>query len=128
MSKVFGLVNGLESHNKSHQLDITLDKFWVTQRGWIQLCTTVCMGGGAITIFWKLFFYGVKRYQYEKFIGTREFLEQIAVDCFNNNFTIDTGIPENKYLIFMALIINSLCIPAGDSDIPVLLLVIKRSA
>ena len=44
-----------------------------------------------ITNCWKLFCYGVKRYHYDKFIGIRKFLELIAVDCFNNNFTTDTG-------------------------------------
>ena len=91
MSKLFGLVNEVESKNKYCQLDLALEKFWVTQRGWQQLCTTVYMGM-AITNCWKLFRYGVKRYHYDKFIGIRKLSEQIAVDCFNINFTTDTGI------------------------------------
>ena len=39
----------------------------------------------------KIFFNGVKRDHYDKFIGIREFLEQIAMDCFSNYVTIDTG-------------------------------------
>ena len=48
-----------------------------------------------INSFWKIFCYGVKRYQYEKFTGTREFLEQIALDCSNNPSSTDTGTPAN---------------------------------
>ena len=65
-------------------------KLWGTQCGWLQLCNTVAMGI-KITSGWKLFHYGVKRDHYDKFIGIREFLELIAVDFFNNNFTTDTG-------------------------------------
>ena len=38
-----------------------------------------------------MFQYGVKRYHYGKFIGIRELQERIAVDCYNNTFTTDTG-------------------------------------
>ena len=41
-------------------------------------------------------FCGVKRDDYEKFIGIREFSERIAVDLFDNTFTIDTDNPENN--------------------------------
>ena len=46
-----------------------------------------------ITNFWKLFCYGVKRDHYKKLIGIREFSEQLAQDCFNNNFSPDRGTP-----------------------------------
>ena len=49
-----------------------------------------------ITNFWKLFCYGVKRNHCDKFINIRKFSEQISIDCFNNNFTKDTGTPENN--------------------------------
>ena len=74
MSKFFGLVNELDSQNKSRQLDIALEKFWVTQCGWLRLYTTVAMGT-KITNCWKLFCYGIKRDHYDKFIGIREFSE-----------------------------------------------------
>ena len=54
MYKFFGSVNGVESHNKSRQSDIALEKFWVTQCGWLWLCTTVSMGI-VINNCWKLF-------------------------------------------------------------------------
>ena len=44
MSKFFGSFNELESHKKSRQSDLALEKFWVTQCGWIRLCNTVVMG------------------------------------------------------------------------------------
>ena len=47
--------------------------------------------GMMITNCWKLFHCGVKRDHYEKLIRIREFSEQIAVSCFINTFTEDTG-------------------------------------
>ena len=46
----------------------------------------------------KLFCYGVKRDHYDKFIGIRELLEQVAMDCFSNNFTTDIGTPAKNIL------------------------------
>ena len=46
--------------------------------------------GITITNFWKLFCYGVRRDHYNKLIGIREFLERLALDCFNNNILTDT--------------------------------------
>ena len=37
--------------------------------------------------------YGVKREHYYKSIGIREFSERLAQDCFNNNFSSDSGTP-----------------------------------
>ena len=55
----------LNPTKKSRQSDLALEKFWVTQCVWLQLCTTVAMIT-TITNFWKLFYYGVKRDLYEK--------------------------------------------------------------
>ena len=79
MYKCFGSINEVDSHNKSHQLDLALDKFLVMKCGWLRLCTTVATGL-IITNCWKLFFYGVKRNSYDKFIGVREFSSIIAFD------------------------------------------------
>ena len=92
MYKFFGSVNEVDSHNKSRQSGLALEKFWVTQCGWLWLCTTVAMGM-AITNSWELFSYGVKRDHYEKSIGIREVSEQLALDLFNNPFSTDTGTP-----------------------------------
>ena len=43
MSKFFGSVNEVDFHNKSSQSNLSLEKFWVTQCGWIRLYTTVTM-------------------------------------------------------------------------------------
>ena len=72
MYKFFGAVNEVDSNKKIRLSDLALDKFWVDQCGWLQVCTTVAMGI-TITNCWKLFFCGVKRDFYEKFIGIREF-------------------------------------------------------
>ena len=37
-------VNEVDSHNKSRQSDLALEKWWVTQCGWLRLCTKVAMG------------------------------------------------------------------------------------
>ena len=60
MSKFFGLVNDVDSHNKARRSDLALETLWVTQYGCLRLCTTVDMGT-TIANFWKLFCYGVKR-------------------------------------------------------------------
>ena len=85
MSKFFGAVNEVDSHNKSRHYDLEMEKLWVTQCVWLPLCTTFSMGM-TITNFWKLFLYGVKRDHYDKLIGIREFPEPFALDCFNNHF------------------------------------------
>ena len=95
MYKLFGAVNEVDSHKKLRQSDLALEKFCVTQHGWMRLCTKVDMGM-TITNLWKMFCYGVKRYQYEKLMGIRELLEQLAPDCFNNTFSTDTGTPAKK--------------------------------
>ena len=82
----------MDSHNKSRQSYLALEKFWVTKCVWLWLCTTVAVVM-TITNLWKLFRYGVKRYHYEKLIGIREFSEQLALDFFKNNFSTDTGTP-----------------------------------
>ena len=58
-------MNEVDSHNKSRQSDLALEKWWVNQCGCLRLCTTVAMGM-TITNCWKLFRYGVKRDNYEK--------------------------------------------------------------
>ena len=43
MSKFFGLVNEVDSHNKSHKSDLVLEKFWIMQCDWLRLCNC-CYG------------------------------------------------------------------------------------
>ena len=95
MYKFFGSVNDVESHNKSRWSDLALEKFWVSQCVWIYLCTTVDMRI-TITNCWKLFSFGVTRDFCEKSIGIREFLEKLALDCFNNPFSADTWYPDKE--------------------------------
>ena len=59
MSKLFVSVNKVGYQNKSRQSSLELEKYWVTQCGWIWLCTTVAMGM-IFTNLWKLFFMGLK--------------------------------------------------------------------
>ena len=68
--QLFSVVNEVDSHNKSIQSDLALEKWWVTQYGWLRLCKKVAMGM-TITNCWKLFRYGVKREHYDKLIDIR---------------------------------------------------------
>ena len=52
--------------------------------------------GMTITNLCKIFRYGVKRYHYDKLVGIREFLERLALDCFKDPFSTDTGTPANN--------------------------------
>ena len=92
VSKFFGVVKEVDSHNKSRQSYLALEKFWVTQCGYLWLCTIFAMGI-TITNFRKLLHYRAKRYHYDKLIGIREFAERIALNLFNNPFSTDTGTP-----------------------------------
>ena len=67
-----------------------MEKLWVTQFGWLWLCTAVDMGM-TITNLWKLFTYVVNRDHYEKSIGIRELLEQLYLNFFDTNSSADTG-------------------------------------
>ena len=97
LCRFFSAVNEVDYHNKPRQSDLELEKWRVTQCGWLRLFTTVAMGMTS-TNCCKLFRYGVKRDHYEKNIGIREFLEQLAQDCFNNTFSLDRGTPEKNIL------------------------------
>ena len=85
-------VNKVDSHNKSIHYDLALEKWLVTQCGWLWLYMTVAMGM-TITNYWKLFCHGVKRGHNEKLIGIRKLSERLAQNCFNNTFSPDRGTP-----------------------------------
>ena len=90
LSQFISDVNEVDTHKKSRHSYLALEKWWITQCGWLRLCTTVAMGM-TITNCWKLFRYGVKRDHYEKLIGIREFSGRLAQYCFNNTFSPDRG-------------------------------------
>ena len=104
MSKFFGLVNEVDSHNKSCQLNLVLENLWATQCGWLRLCTTIATRT-TVPNCWKLFCYGMKREHYDKLIRIRDFLELIDMDCFSNQLTTDTGNLE-KYILYLGNIYN----------------------
>ena len=82
-------MNEVDSHNKSRQSYLALEKWWVTQCGWLRVCTIVAMGMTITNC-------GVKRDHYEKLIGIRELSEKLAQNCFNNNFSSDIGTQANN--------------------------------
>ena len=49
-----------------------------------------------ITNFWNIFHYRFKRYHYKNVFSNREFLERLALECFNDRFSTDTRTPENN--------------------------------
>ena len=85
----------MDSHKKSQQLDLAMENFCVSQCGWIRFFSAVSMGV-TINNCWKLFFFLIKKEHYDKFIGIREFSERLAMDCFINPFTTDTGTLANS--------------------------------
>ena len=97
MYKFFGYVHEVDSHNKSRKSDLALEKLWFTQFGWIWLCMIVSIKM-TITNFLNIFCDTVKREHYNKLVGIRELLEQLALDYFNNPFSTDTGTPANNML------------------------------
>ena len=126
MSKFFGSVNEVDSENKSRQSDLALEKFWLTQCGWIRLCINVAMEMN-INNGWKMFCYGVKRDHYDKFIGIREFSEKSLLTASIILSKQTQGRREITYLPLMKLITKELCLPIGASTITVLLLAIQIS-
>ena len=70
MSNFFGSFYEVDSQNKSSQYDLVLEKFWVTQCGWLWLCTIVAMVM-TNTDFWQPIHYGVKRDHCDEFISIR---------------------------------------------------------
>ena len=43
VSNLFDAVNEVDSYKKPRQSDLVLEKSWVTQCGWMRLCTAVVM-------------------------------------------------------------------------------------
>ena len=110
VSKFFGSVYEVESYNKSRQLDIAPENFWVKKCDWIWLCTTVAMGM-KITNCWKLFRYGVKRATKTSLLASENFRNEsllIASIIFSKH---TQGLQKRTYLPLMKLITKALCIP-----------------
>ena len=127
MSNFFGAVNEVDSHNKFRHSDIAMEKFLVTQCGWLRLCTTVPMGM-TITNCWKLFCYGFKRNHFNKYISIREFSEKLLLIASIILSQQTQARRQRTYLPLMTLTSKALCLPFGASNIPVLILTIQRSA
>ena len=70
MSKFFSSVYEVESHDKSRQSDLALEKFWVMQCDCIGLCPNFAIGM-TIDNCRNLFFYGIKRDHYGHVTGLR---------------------------------------------------------
>ena len=70
MSNFFGSINEVDSHKTLSHNRLALEKYWVTQCGWLQLYTAVAMGMTS-TNFWKILFYGVKKYHFDKLSAIR---------------------------------------------------------
>ena len=98
-------MNEVDSHNKSRQSDLALEKWWVNQCGWLRLCTTISMGM-TITNCWKLFRCGVKREHYENRLvseNSRKDLLKIASTITSH---LIVGPQQRIYLSLMKLIMK----------------------
>ena len=127
MSKFFGAVNEVASHNKFWQSDIAMEKFLVTKCGWLQLCTTVSTGM-TFTNCWKLFYFGVNRNHFNKSISIREFSEKLPLISSITLSQQTQARRQRTYLPLMKLTSKALCLTFGALNIPVLILKIQRSA
>ena len=59
VSKFYGSVSEIDPQNKSRQSYLALGEYWVTQCGWLRLCTTFYVVIN-ITNIWKIFYYWVR--------------------------------------------------------------------
>ena len=116
MSKCFGAVNEVDSHKKSRQSDIAMEKFLVKQCGWLRFCATVSMGM-TMTIVWEMFCYGVKRNYFNKSISIREFSEKLLLIASIILSQQTQARRQRTNLPLMKLTSKSLCLPFG-SDLP----------
>ena len=80
-----------------------------------------------ITNLRKIFIYGVKRDQYNKFIGIRELLKILALDCFKIYFQLILGLWQRTHLYLMRQMIERHFILDVQFMFLVLLLVSHRS-
>ena len=72
LGRCFNACNSIDNHNRMRQSDILLEKYWVTQRGYFRLATTVALGMG-ITDGKLLYCHGVAEGNKDKKISTLEY-------------------------------------------------------
>ena len=72
-----------------------MENLWVTQCGYIRLCTTLSIVI-TVTNFWKLFLHIFNREKYEILIGIRELSEHISHYCFKNTLSNDSMTPDKN--------------------------------
>ena len=70
MSKLFGSVNEVDPHKKLRQSNLALEKYGLSQCGWIWLFMEVDMVMNIEKIC-KLFHYGIRIWHHDKYIGIR---------------------------------------------------------
>ena len=84
--------HAIENKDRMRNLELALDKYWVTQKGYFRLATTVALGMGIVD--GKLLYcHGVAEGNMDKKISTLEYNNRTVYDCFNNPFTADFGSP-----------------------------------
>ena len=71
---------------------LSLDKYWVTQRGYFRPATTVALVMG-ITDGKLLYCHGVAEVNLDKNISILEYNNRTVYECFNNPFTYYCGSP-----------------------------------
>ena len=78
--------------NRMRKYDTELDKYWVTQSGYFRLATIVALGMG-ITYGKLILCHGISEKSKEKKISMIEYNYRKVYNCFNNNLSVDCGIP-----------------------------------
>ena len=82
LGRYFNDCNVIDNHNRMRQSDLSLEKYWVTQRGYFRLATTVALGMG-ITYGKLIYCHGVSEGNVDKKISTLEY---------NNNWFMTASI------------------------------------
>ena len=93
LGRYFNACNAIDNHNRMCQSDLALDKYWVTQRGYFRLATTVALGMG-ITDGKIIYCNGVAEGNVDRKISTWEYNNMTVYYCLNNPFTDEFGIPD----------------------------------
>ena len=127
MSQFFGYINDVDSQNKSRQSDLDLEKFCITQFGWIQLCTIVAMGM-TITNLWKLFFVVLRNITMTNWLVLDNSQNDLLFIASIIKFQLILLPQKITYLSLINLIMERQFILAVHFIFPVLLLVPQRSA
>ena len=93
IGRYFSAFNVIYNHNKMCQYDLSPEKYWLIQSGYFRLATTVALGMGVIDGN-LLLCHGTSKQIKDNNFSMRYYNDRTVYDWFNNNFSVDCGIPD----------------------------------